>query len=260
MTRINTNVSALLAEQNLNNTNNQLSTTLTRLSTGLRINTGADDPSGLIAASALGSEINNTQQAISNSQVATQMVSTADSALGQISSLLQNIRGLVTQSASTGSQSSAQIAANQLQVDSSLSAIDRIAQTTAFQGQALLNGQLDFQTAGAAGTNNFSKVSNLAISQATLGTNNQLAVNANVTTAATQAKIQVANVPAAQPAVNAYHDFTITSNASAQATGTLDLSTDTIGISALAAGEADGVAGNNIQVKIVNGQSSDSAS
>lgn len=78
MTRINTNVSALIAEQNLNNSNNSLQTTLTRLSTGLRINSAADDPAGMIAATNLGSNIAATNQAISNSQVATQMISTAD--------------------------------------------------------------------------------------------------------------------------------------------------------------------------------------
>ncbi len=100
-----------------------------------------------------------------------------------------------------------------MQVDSSLSAIDRIAQTTAFQGQALLNGQLDFQTAGAAGTNHFDEVSNLAISQATLGSNNHLAVNTNVTQAATQATVDLTNIQAATAATNAYHDFTLAATA-----------------------------------------------
>ena len=76
MTRINTNVGALIAEQNLNNSNNQLQTTLTRLSTGLRINSAADDPAGMIAATDLGSNIAASNQAISNSQVASQMIST----------------------------------------------------------------------------------------------------------------------------------------------------------------------------------------
>ncbi len=88
MTRINTNISSLTAQQNLAMSNNQLQTTLTRLSTGLQINSGADNPSGLIAATDLGNDIATSQQAISNSQVANQMISTADSALSQISTLL----------------------------------------------------------------------------------------------------------------------------------------------------------------------------
>ena len=93
----------------------------------------------MIAATALGNDIKSTQQAISNSQVANQMISTADSALGQINTLLTSIRGLVTQAANTGALSSAQIAANQLQIDSSLDAINRISQTTKFQGKNLLD-------------------------------------------------------------------------------------------------------------------------
>ena len=151
MTRINTNISALTAEQNLTNSNNQLQTTLTRLSTGLRINSAADDPAGMIAATDLGSNIAASNQAISNSQVASQMISTADSALSQISSLLTTINGLVTQAANTSSESSSQIAANQLQIDSSLSAINSIAQTTTFQGQNLLDGSLAFKTVGTSG-------------------------------------------------------------------------------------------------------------
>src|SRR5271157_825442 len=105
MTRINTNVSALTANQNLTNSNNELQTTLTRLSTGLRINSAADDPSGMIAATDLGDNISDSNQAISNSQAASQMISTADSALSQISSLLTTIDGLVTQAANTSAMS-----------------------------------------------------------------------------------------------------------------------------------------------------------
>src|SRR5271157_1369245 len=160
MTRINTNVSALTANQNLTHSNNMLQTTLTRLSTGLRINSAADDPAGMIAATNLGSNIVATKQAIANSQVASQMISTADSALSQISSLLTTINGLVTQAANTSSESSSQIAANQLQIDSSLSAINSIAQTTTFQGQNLLDGSLAFQTTGGT---NFSAVQDLQV-------------------------------------------------------------------------------------------------
>ena len=65
MTRINTNISSLTAQQNLAMSNNQLQTTLTRLSTGLQINSGADNPAGLIAATDLGNDIADSQQAIS---------------------------------------------------------------------------------------------------------------------------------------------------------------------------------------------------
>jgi flagellin len=149
MTRINTNVGSLIAQTALARSHSSLQQALTRLSTGLRINTGADDPAGLIASQVLQSDINSTNQAISNSQQANEVIATADSALGQVSSLLNSIRGLVSDAANTGALSSDQIAANQLQVDASLAAIDRISQSTSFQNRRLLDGSLDFITTSA---------------------------------------------------------------------------------------------------------------
>ncbi len=71
MTRINTNVSSLVAQNRLSKTNSELQTSLTRLSTGLRINSGKDDPAGLIASEALRSDITSINKAISNTQRAT---------------------------------------------------------------------------------------------------------------------------------------------------------------------------------------------
>lgn len=146
MSRINTNVSSLVAQKTLARSNNELQTSLTRLSTGLQINKGKDDPAGLIASEILRSDIIATQRAITNSERANQIIATADSALNQVSSLLNDIRGLVSEAANSGALSPEQIAANQLQVDSSLEAIDRVAQTTSFQGRRLLDGSLDFLT------------------------------------------------------------------------------------------------------------------
>ena len=67
------------------------------MSTGLRINTGKDDPAGLIASENLRSDITSIKKAISNTDRANQVIATADSALGQVSSLLNDIRGLVTE-------------------------------------------------------------------------------------------------------------------------------------------------------------------
>lgn len=146
MTRINTNVSSLIAQKTLARSNDQLQQALTRLSTGLRINDGKDDPAGLIASEVLRSDITSTQKAIGNNERANQIISTADSALTQVSALLNDIRGLISEAANSGALSSDQIAANQLQVDASLDSIDRIARVTSFQGRRLLDGSLDFIT------------------------------------------------------------------------------------------------------------------
>ena len=74
MSRINTNVSSLVAQTRLNRSNNQLQESLTRLSTGLRINSGKDDPAGLIASESLRSDIASINKAISNSERATQLI------------------------------------------------------------------------------------------------------------------------------------------------------------------------------------------
>lgn len=189
MTRINTNVGSLIAQNRLSQTNADLQTSLTRLSTGLRINSGKDDPAGLIASEALRSDITSINKAISNTQRANQIIATADSALGQVSSLLNDIRGLVVEAANSGALSDDEIAANQLQVDSSLEAINRIAQTTTFQGRKLLDGSLDFvSTIGAV-----SSVVDSSIDQANLGATGSVAIDVEINTAAQQATLNASS-------------------------------------------------------------------
>ncbi|MEN6495691.1 MAG: flagellin, partial [Thermoguttaceae bacterium] len=188
MTRINTNVSSLTAQKTLARSNASLQQALTRLSTGLRINSGKDDPAGLIASEVLRADMTSTSKAITNSQRANQMIATADSALGQVSSLMNDIRGLVSEAANTGAMSAEQIAANQLQIDSSLEAIDRISQVTQFQGKRLLDGSLDFITQGS----DSSKISNIKIDQATFGNSAQIGATVEMVAQATEASLNYA--------------------------------------------------------------------
>lgn len=185
MTRINTNVPSLIAQNRLQVSNGDLQTALTRLSTGLRINSGADDPAGLIASEALRSEITSLGKAISNTRRASQIISTADSALGQVSNLLNDIRGLVVEAANSGALSDDEIAANQLQIDSSLEAINRIAQSTTFQGRKLLDGSLDFVSTAQSVTT----LRDANIDQANLGATGQIDVEVVISSAASQASL-----------------------------------------------------------------------
>jgi len=184
------------------------------------------------------------------------VIATADSALGQVSSLLNDIRGLITESANTGALSDEQIAANQLQLDSSLDALNRIAQTTTFQGRRLLDGSLDFLT--TAGTN-FSNLSDLQIDQANLGATGSVAVNIDVSTAATQATVSISSVPVEVPGVTASDgelDFQTTAVTIDQASGTLAIGAAGAGgfdLAADASGAADGAAGNSVTVSVVDG-------
>lgn len=171
-----TNVSSLVAQNHLRKNISELTGILERLSTGLRINSGKDDPAGMIASELLKSDITATNKAISNTQRANNVIAIADSALGQINNLLIDIKGLVVEGANTGAMNADQIAANQLQIDASLDAIDRVAKMTNYQGQSLLDGSMDFDTSGV----DRSAVKTLNIYQANFGTQSQVDVNINV--------------------------------------------------------------------------------
>src|ERR1700729_333216 len=150
MSTINTNVSSLIAQRSLSKNQAAEDTSLERLSTGLRINSGADDPAGLIASEGLQAQQAGLTQAISNAQRATNIVGTAEGGLNEINSLLTQVQSLVSQSANTGGLSSDEVSANQLQVDSILDTINRISGSTTFDGKQLLNGNLAYTTSSAA--------------------------------------------------------------------------------------------------------------
>jgi|GEM_PF-54188 len=148
MTRINTNVQSMLAQRVLGQNNDALANSLERLSTGLRINRGKDDPAGLIASQNLRAEQAGISSAIKNAERADQVVNIAEGGLNEISSLLTELQSLVTTTANTAGLSDEEKEANQLQVDSILQTIDRVAASTSFQGAKLLNGSFDYQVTG----------------------------------------------------------------------------------------------------------------
>lgn len=187
MSRINTNVSALQAIHQLTVNQKDLSKTLERLSTGLRINRGADDPAGLIASESLRSEITGLSTAISNSERAINVISTADAALGEVSALLLELKSLVTETANDGALSDDEIEANQQQVDSLLVSIDRIANSTQFNGKKLLNGQLSYTIEGQDSSN----LPRLQIFGARVPENSVLPVTVQVTQSAQTAAITI---------------------------------------------------------------------
>src|SRR5260370_41585470 len=126
MSRTNTNVASLPAQRGLSKSQKTLSDTLQRLSSGLRINRGADDPAGLIASEGLRSEISGINQAIDNSSRATNVISTAEGALSEVASLLLNVKSLVVQAANSGALRPDEIKANQLHVDSAIESVPPI--------------------------------------------------------------------------------------------------------------------------------------
>jgi flagellin len=142
--RINTNIPAMHALANLSRTNAEMEGSITRLSSGLRINSAADDPAGLIISEGMRAQIKGLDQAIRNSQDAISMAKTAEAAMDEVQKLLRDIRGLAVSSANTAVADASVLQANQTQIRSTIASINRIAEQTQFGSKKLLNG-----TAGA---------------------------------------------------------------------------------------------------------------
>lgn len=186
MTRINLNIPAVQAQRQLAITNRQLQQSLQRLSTGLRINRGADDPAGLIVSTRLRTEITAAEQAIRNSERAINVIATGEGALAEIQQLLLDIRDLTIEAANTGAFSDEEIRANQLQIDSAVESITRIANTTNFAGRKLINGSLDFISSGI----NDTKLDVVNIFRAKFGSNTSIGVTVNILQSAQQAELR----------------------------------------------------------------------
>lgn len=148
MARINTNIASVIAQANLARNQSELSLRLERLSTGLRINRGADDPAGLISSERIKSDIQGVDQGIKNGDRASSVLATTEASLNEVSDLLNSIKSLVVESANTGANSSQERDANQLQIDSAIDSITRISNTASFGGLKLLNGSLDYTLSG----------------------------------------------------------------------------------------------------------------
>jgi len=119
-----------------------------RLTTGLRINSAADDPAGLVAVIQLESELTAVQAASENASRANAMMSVADGALSQISDLVDDIQSLTIELANDGTLTVSEKQAKQLEIDTAIASIDRLVGTTTFNGRQLLNGTLGIRTSG----------------------------------------------------------------------------------------------------------------
>jgi len=188
MSRINTNVPSLQATHRLAANQFDMGLRLERLSTGLRINRGRDDPAGLIASETLRSEIRGISQAIENSQRAINVITTAEGALNEVSSLLLDLRGLINHASNEGAISADELKADQLQIDSILESIDRIANSTQFGGDKLINGNLEYTTSGT-GTVFTSSIAVASIYGARVPEGASLGVTVEVTVSAQTAQV-----------------------------------------------------------------------
>ncbi|HEX5353520.1 MAG TPA: flagellin [Rhodanobacteraceae bacterium] len=136
---INTNVMSLTAQNNLNKSQSALATAMQRLSSGLRINSSADDAAGFAISTRMTTQINGLDTAARNANDAVSLAQTASAALQQITDNLQSIRQLAVQSANA-SNSDSDRAALDSEVQQRLSEITRVAQQTSFNGRRILDG------------------------------------------------------------------------------------------------------------------------
>jgi flagellin len=150
--RINTNIMALNAYNNLQNTSMNLTSSLEKLSSGYRINKASDDASGLVISESLKSQVSGLQQATRNAQDGISVVQTAEGALSSVQAMLQRMRDLVIESANTAASDSTARQAAQNEIVQLRDEIDRVANTTSFGNEQLLDGSFGAQAARLSGS------------------------------------------------------------------------------------------------------------
>lgn len=188
MSRINSNVPSLVSQRHLQQSQQSLRLSLERLSSGLKINRGADNPAGLIVSERLRSEIGVVRQAIDNSSRAINVIATTEGALDAVQALLTDIQALIVEAANRGAFSDDEVEANQLQIDNAIDSITRIANTTAFAGRKLLNGELDYVTSGVDTTS----LSDVKVLAASFGSQPYVGVRVDVLQSAQKAELAFA--------------------------------------------------------------------
>jgi len=176
--RINHNISSLNSLRNLSNTESTISKSLERLSSGLRVTRGADDPAGLVISQNMRAQIAGIRQAIENGETATSMIQTAEGAMNEVHNLLNSVRELALHAANEGANDSVMLSADQDEIDNAIATINRIADQTQFGNKKLLDG-----SSGMSGTVTDADVTYLSADESTVEGTYAI----NITTQAEQA-------------------------------------------------------------------------
>ena len=193
---INTNISSMTAQRNLGTSQMSLSTAIQRLSSGLRINSAKDDAAGLAISERFTTQIRGLQQAARNANDGISLAQTAEGALRGASNILQRVRELAVQSANATNSASDRQALH-AEVGQLLGELDRISQTTEFNGQRLLDGTFGTQQFQVGANSNQTITTSTANLRTNIYGNNQVqatgaagtlaAFGSNATTAGTLA-------------------------------------------------------------------------
>ena len=139
--KINNNAEAMNAHRHLAQNDKMLAKSIERLSSGQKINRGADGPASLVISEGLRAQVASLQQATENNESAISIVQTAEGALNEVSRLLVDMRQRTVAAANVGVNDENMISASQREVEQALDSIDRIAENTQFAGMKLLKGE-----------------------------------------------------------------------------------------------------------------------
>ncbi|MCF7970988.1 MAG: flagellin FliC [Methylococcaceae bacterium] len=139
---INTNISSINTQRQLTQTNNTLSTTMERLSSGLRVNSAKDDAAGLAIANRMNSQVRGMTVAVRNANDGISLAQTAEAAMGELTSTMQRMRDLSVQAANEGAVTSADREKIQTEFQQLNDELSRIITNTEFNGKKIINGSL----------------------------------------------------------------------------------------------------------------------
>lgn len=170
MSVINTNITSMIGQSNLNKSQNALQTSMERLSSGLRINSAKDDAAGQAIANRMSSQITGLAQAQRNSNDGISVAQTAEGALNQVNDNLQRVRELTVQS-QNGTNSQDDLKSIQAEIDQRMSEINRISEQTDFNGVKVLSADQTLNIQVGANDNESISIGLQKIDATSLGLN-----------------------------------------------------------------------------------------
>lgn len=186
--KINNNISAVITNKQLLGTENNLSSSMEKLSSGLKLNHASDNPSGMAISNKMKAQIRGLDQASQNASDGTSVIQIVDGALGEVTDMLQRMRELAVQAAN-GTNSQKEKEACQLEIASLRDEVDRISETTEFNTKSLLDGSLDARV--YADKENRDNISRIYVSDSVAEGTYSLTVDKAATNATYDTGIQV---------------------------------------------------------------------
>lgn len=186
--KINNNISAVITNKQLLGTENNLSSSMEKLSSGLKLNHASDNPSGMAISNKMKAQIRGLDQASQNASDGTSVIQIVDGALGEVTDMLQRMRELAVQAAN-GTNSQKEKEACQLEIASLRDEVDRISETTEFNTKSLLDGSLDARV--YADKENRDNISRIYVSDSVAEGTYSLTVDKAATKATYDTEIQV---------------------------------------------------------------------